>query len=88
EDWIQCELGSDPGLRLAYVAEIYESIPTESPEKFLTELFYMEIRLSEEAKAQRLIKKAKFINNKSLRARILGRTPPHDLCDKLIYRVR
>ncbi|WP_215189628.1 IS21-like element helper ATPase IstB [Exiguobacterium sp. s6] len=53
-------------LRLAYVAEIYESIPTESPEKFLTELFSMEMRLREEAKAQRLIKKAKFINNKSL----------------------
>ena len=48
-------------LRLAYVAEIYESIPTESPEKFLTELFSMEMRLREEAKAQRLIKKAKFI---------------------------
>ncbi|MGY0202988.1 hypothetical protein ACW7EJ_05105, partial [Acinetobacter soli] len=40
-------------LRLAYVAEIYESIPTESPEKFLTELFYMEIRLREEAKPTR-----------------------------------
>ncbi|MCM3281737.1 IS21-like element helper ATPase IstB [Exiguobacterium sp. MER 193] len=53
-------------LRLAYVAEIYESIPTESPEKFLMELFSMEIRLREEAKAQRFIKKAKFINNKSL----------------------
>ncbi|WP_353047446.1 MULTISPECIES: hypothetical protein [unclassified Exiguobacterium] len=53
-------------LSLAYVAEIYELIPTESPEKFLTELFTMEMRLPEEAKAQRLIKKAKFINNKSL----------------------
>lgn len=53
-------------LRLAYVAEIYEAIPMESSETFLLTLFEMEMRLREEAKAERLIKKAKFINNKSL----------------------
>lgn len=53
-------------LRLAYVAEIYESIPMESSEVFLTTLFETEMRLREEAKAERLIKKAKFINHKSL----------------------
>ena len=53
-------------LRLAYVAEIYESIPMESSETFLLTLFETEMRLREEAKAERLIKKAKFINNKSL----------------------
>ena len=44
-------------LRLAYVAEIYESIPMELSETFLLTLFEMEMRLREEAK---------FINNKSL----------------------
>jgi len=53
-------------LRLAYVAEIYESIPMESSEMFLMRLFETEMRLCEEAKAERLIKKSKFINNKSL----------------------
>ncbi|MED4129955.1 IS21-like element helper ATPase IstB [Shouchella miscanthi] len=53
-------------LRLAYVAEIYESIPMESPESFLTELFASEMRMREEAKAERLIKKARFINHKTL----------------------
>lgn len=44
-------------LRLAYIAEIYEAIPMESSETFLLTLFEMEMRLREEAKAERLIKK-------------------------------
>ncbi|WP_368039281.1 hypothetical protein [Shouchella clausii] len=34
-------------LRLAYVAEIYKSIPMKSPESFLTELFASEMRMRE-----------------------------------------
>lgn len=53
-------------LRLAYVAEIYKSIPIESSEVFLMTLFETEMRLREEAKAEQLIKKVKFIKHKSL----------------------
>ncbi|MGG1690905.1 IS21-like element helper ATPase IstB [Heyndrickxia ginsengihumi] len=53
-------------LRLAYVSEIYESIPFESPSQFLEALFKEEFRLREQAKVQRLIKNARFLDSKSL----------------------
>ena len=53
-------------LRLAYVADLYEKIPFESPEQYLKELLQKEIELREVAKGERLIKKAKFMNEKEL----------------------
>lgn len=53
-------------LRLAYVADIYEQIPFENETQYLEALFQKEFELREEAKAERLIKKAKFINHKDL----------------------
>jgi len=53
-------------LRLAYVADLYEKIPFEHPEQFLTDLFQQELELREIAKGERLIKKAKFMNEKEL----------------------
>lgn len=53
-------------LRLAYVADIYNQIPYESADQFLEAVFKEEFRLREEAKVQRLIKKAKFLDTKRL----------------------
>ncbi|GAA0335554.1 IS21-like element helper ATPase IstB [Bacillus carboniphilus] len=53
-------------LRLAYVADIYENIPFETPEQFIESLFSEEFRLREKAKIQRLIKNAKFLDSKSI----------------------
>jgi DNA replication protein DnaC len=53
-------------LRLAYVGEIYNSITFDSPEQYLNELFAEEFRLREKAKAQRLMKKARFFDKKTL----------------------
>lgn len=53
-------------LKLAYVADIYESIAYESPTQYLEALFTEEFRLREKAKIQRLIKNAKFLDNKNL----------------------
>ncbi|MFB5663981.1 IS21-like element helper ATPase IstB [Alteribacillus sp. HJP-4] len=53
-------------LRLAYVADIYEKIPFENETQYLEALFQKEFELREEAKAERLIKKAKFANHKTL----------------------
>lgn len=53
-------------LRLAYIAEAYESIPFESQEQYLKDLLKREIQLREEAKCERLIKKAQFLNKKTL----------------------
>lgn len=53
-------------LRLAYVADLYEKVPYETSEQFLTELFQQELQLREIAKGKRLIKKAKFMNEKEL----------------------
>ncbi|WP_079480828.1 IS21-like element helper ATPase IstB [Halobacillus salinus] len=53
-------------LRLAYVADIYDQIPFENETQYLESLFQKEFELREEAKAERLIKKAKFINHKDL----------------------
>lgn len=54
-------------LRLAYITDLYEKIPFENPEQFLSELFQQEIELREIAKGERLIKKAKFMNEKELK---------------------
>ena len=53
-------------LRLAYVADIYDSIPFQNEVQYLEELFKKEFQLREEAKAERLIKKARFPNKKAL----------------------
>lgn len=53
-------------LRLAYVAEVYDQIPFEDPERYLLALFQKEFDLREVAKGERLLKKAKFINDKEL----------------------
>lgn len=58
---LQCK-----SLRLAYIAEVYENIAFESPEQFLYDLFQQELKLRETAKGGRLLKKAKFINEKEL----------------------
>lgn len=53
-------------LRLAYVAEIYENIPFETPTQFIEALFNEEFALREKAKVQRLIKNARFLDSKNL----------------------
>ena len=53
-------------LRLAYVADIYDQIPYESADQFLEAVFKEEFRLREESKVKRLIKKAKFLDTKTL----------------------
>lgn len=53
-------------LRLAYIAEVYEQIPFDTKEQFLSDLLDEELRLREIAKAHRLIKKARFLDKKSL----------------------
>lgn len=53
-------------LRLAYVSDIYEKIPFENPEQYVTALLQQELELREGAKGERLIKKAKFMNEKEL----------------------
>ncbi|MBA4535915.1 ATP-binding protein [Bacillus aquiflavi] len=51
-------------LRLAYVSDLYQKIPFESPKQYLMELLQQEIDLRELAEGERLIKKAKFMNEK------------------------
>ena len=53
-------------LRLAYVADLYEKVSFENPEQYLMDLLQQEIELREIAKGERLIKKAKFMNEKEL----------------------
>lgn len=53
-------------LRLAHLAEIYEDIPFENPQQYLESLLSKELELREAAKVERLIKKARFIQEKSL----------------------
>lgn len=55
-------------LRLAYVAEIFDSVPFENKEQFLEQLFRKEFELRDEARAERMIKKAGFLTKKSLDA--------------------
>lgn len=53
-------------LRLAHVHDVFSDIPYENPVQFLEDLFQKELQLREEAKAERLIKKARFLQKKSL----------------------
>lgn len=53
-------------LRLAYVADLLDKVPFENPEQYVLDLFKQELALRETAKGERLIKKAKFINQKEL----------------------
>lgn len=53
-------------LRLANVAEIYENIKFENPQQFLETLLSKELELREAAKIERLIKKARFFQEKDL----------------------
>jgi DNA replication protein DnaC len=53
-------------LRLAHIAEIYHQIPFENLEKYLNDLFDEEFRLRDQTKSMRLIKKARFLDKKSL----------------------
>ena len=53
-------------LRLAYVADIYGQIPFENPEQYISALLQQELEHREVAKGERLIKKAKFMNEKEL----------------------
>ncbi len=67
-------------LRLAYVAEIFDSIPFENKEQYLKALFDKEFELREEARADRLLKKAKFLYSKELNTYQWGshvHLPPH-----------
>src|SRR5699024_344866 len=53
-------------LRLAYVADIYEKIPFENHEQYISALLQQELEHREVAKGERLIKKAKFMSEKEL----------------------
>ena len=53
-------------LRLAYMAEIYEDIAFENPTQFLESLLSKELELRESIKVERLIKKARFLQVKSV----------------------
>lgn len=53
-------------LRLAHVNDIYSDISYENSIQFLEDLFRKELQLREETKAERLIKKAKFLQKKLL----------------------
>ncbi|WP_096551789.1 IS21-like element helper ATPase IstB [Ureibacillus thermosphaericus] len=74
-------------LRLAYVADVYHQISFETSEQFLYQLLQEEIKLREIARTTRLIKKARFLDKKSLQDYEWTeqiRFPPHltkeDLC--------
>jgi|SRR5699024_585710 len=58
--------GMCKSLRLAHMAEIYEDIPFEHPKQYLEALLSKELQLREAAKVERLIKKARFLQKKSL----------------------
>src|SRR5690625_2228405 len=53
-------------LRLAHMAEIYKDIPFENPTQFLESLLSKELELRESVKVEKLIKKARFLQEKSL----------------------
>lgn len=53
-------------LRLAYVADIYKDVPFNSPEDFLTKVLTIELEKRELTKASRNIKKARFLEHKTL----------------------
>nr|WP_036654661.1 IS21-like element helper ATPase IstB [Paenisporosarcina sp. TG-14] len=53
-------------LRLAYVADSFENADFSTPEVFLTNVLIQEIEMREVAKVERNLKKARFLENKSL----------------------
>lgn len=53
-------------LRLAYVADSYETVEFSSPQDFLSNVLIKEIEMRELAKVERNLKKARFLENKSL----------------------
>lgn len=53
-------------LRLAYVADSFEDVEFSSPKAFLTNVLTQEIEMREFAKVERNLKKARFLENKSL----------------------
>lgn len=55
-------------LRLAHVAEIYEKIPFENATQFINALLSKELALREIVRVEKLIKKARFLQEKSLSA--------------------
>lgn len=75
-------------LRLAYVADVFDKIPYENESQYLESLLKKELELREQAKAERLIKKARFLNKKTLDSFQWSeqvRFPPHldakELCE-------
>lgn len=54
-------------LRLAYVAESFEKVEFSTPYDFLINVFEQEIEMRELAKVDRNLKKARFLENKSLK---------------------
>lgn len=54
-------------LRLAHTAKIFEDIPFENPKQFLEGVLSKELQLREVDKIERHIKKARFLQQKSLR---------------------
>lgn len=53
-------------LRLAYIADVYEEIEETDREAYLFTLLQRELQLREQAKSERLIKKARFFDRKTL----------------------
>jgi len=53
-------------LRLAYVADSFEKVEFSSPHDFLLNVLEQEIEMRELAKVERNLKKARFLENKSL----------------------
>jgi DNA replication protein DnaC len=53
-------------LRLKTIVEIYEDVAYETKEQYLTELFRKEVESRYDARVKRLMKKAGFLNSKTL----------------------
>lgn len=53
-------------LRLAYVAEVVDSIEFSTPQDYLSNVLVKEIEMREFAKVERNLKKARFLENKTL----------------------
>lgn len=53
-------------LRLAYVAEVVDSVDFSTPQDYLSNVLVKEIEMREFAKVERNLKKARFLENKTL----------------------
>ena len=53
-------------LRLAYVAEVVDSVEFSTPQDYLSNVLVKEIEMREFAKVERNLKKARFLENKTL----------------------